>query len=97
MKITWTETAKITFEAEQEFIFKKWNAKEVLKFIDLINLTILKLSNFPELGIKVKNKRHLVISKQTTLIYKILSDEHIEILLFWNNKWNPKDFENILI
>ena len=96
MEIVWTATANFTFRNEQDFIFTKWNTIEVIKFLDLVDLTIEKLQNFPKIGTLKNNRRHLVISKQTTLIYRIVSPEKIEILLFWNNKWNPKDFDKIL-
>ncbi len=96
MKVVWTATAQLTFEIEQQFILKKWNLNEVLRFIDLVNETILKIKQFPELGILVDDNRHLVISKQTTLIYKVKTPSEIEIQLFWNNKWNPVDFKKYL-
>lgn len=37
MKIIWTHTAELTYLAEIEFILKKWNLKETIKFIDLVD------------------------------------------------------------
>jgi hypothetical protein len=99
MEIVWTATANFTFRKEQDFIFTKWNRIEVIKFLDLVDIIIIiieKLQNFPKIGTLKNNRSHFVISKQTTLIYKIVSPEKIEILLFWNNKWSPKDFDKIL-
>jgi len=92
MKIIWSNTANYTFKKEQDCIFSKWNAIEVLKFVDLVDAAILKLKDFPEIGVELKNHRYLVISKQTTLFYQILDSNNLKLLLFWNNKWNPDDF-----
>lgn len=97
MKIVWTETAELSFNSEIEFIFKKWTTKEVQSFIDLVNTDLNKLKQFPLLGKSYENDiMHLVISKQTTLIYRILNEETLELLLFWNNKQKPKDLENAI-
>ena len=38
-----------------------------------------------------------VISKQTTLVYKInKTKKTIDLILFWNNLKNPKEFEKLL-
>ena len=41
--------------------------------------------------------RSFVISKQTTIYFDVFEDiQTIELLLFWNNKDNPKELENFL-
>lgn len=93
MKVIWGEKAKQSYAEELEFIFKKWNTKEVEKFMLLVNDYLEKLKsgiiegkNSHKTGIK-----SLVISKQTTLFFDVNKTENsIELLLFWNNKRNPK-------
>lgn len=63
MKIVWTKTAELTFHAEMEFILKKWNLKQVEKFINLVDDIIDQLKKFPLLGKHSEsNDRFLVIS-----------------------------------
>ncbi|WP_051285257.1 hypothetical protein [Aequorivita capsosiphonis] len=46
---------------------------------------------------KFDNVRVSVISKQTTLVYKVFEKEgRIDLLLFWNNKKNPQEFQKFL-
>ena len=97
MKIVWTETAELTYKAELDFILKKWNVKERNKFILLIDEVTQRLVEFPTIGrYSDTGDIYLVISKQTTLIYRLLDDDILELLLFWNNKQNPDDLEQII-
>ena len=97
--IIWQPTALNTYVEEVEFIFLKWNYKEVQKFQDLVIENIERLSQNPEIGIfNEKLKAYsLVLSKQTTLFYSINSNANIiELNLFWNNLKNPDDLSKLL-
>ena len=44
-----------------------------------------------------KGIRVSVISKQTSVVYKLNpSEKHIELLLFWNNLKNPEEYQKLL-
>lgn len=99
MKINFTSTADVSFEDEVDFIFRKWNITEVEKFIDLVDDFTEKLSENPYLGKKSEKKdiRVFVLSKQTTVVYKVYKDlEQIDLIFFWNNQMNPKELEKYL-
>jgi len=97
MKVIWSFTAEITFEAEKNYIEKKWSNTAVIEFIKLVDQSVNRLRQFPDIGkISDNSDRMLVISRQTTLIYRISDSNTIELLLFWNNKWNPSDLEMFL-
>jgi plasmid stabilization system protein ParE len=94
--IIWSTLAEITFADEIEFIMQKWNQVEVDKFDDLVKENLIRLSKNTLIGNQKRNESFysVVISKQTTLYYSI-SDEKktIHLILFWNNKQNPKSLE----
>lgn len=93
-RVYWTPVAELSYFAEIDFIFLKWNSKEVSVFIILIDDFIAKLAQNPHMGrfVKEKDIYSFVVSAQTTLYYKIYSDlQRIDLLLFHNNKRNPKD------
>lgn len=97
--IIWQPTALNTYVEEVDFIFLKWNFKEVQKFQDLVSENLERLSKNPEIGIfNEKLKAYsLVLSKQTTLFYSINSNANIiELNLFWNNLKNPDDLSKLL-
>jgi plasmid stabilization system protein ParE len=90
--IHWSKLAELTFSEEMDFIFEKWNQKEVDKFGLLVQNCLQSISENPKIG---KNESEnqvysFVISKQTTIYFKISEIElRIDLILFWNNKKNP--------
>ena len=97
--VNWSTLSRITFEDETIFIIEKWNEQEGEKFGELVHSLLLKLGIHPEMGVFRKDIKiySLVISKQTTLFYRIIENElKIELLLFWNNKQNPKLLDKFL-
>jgi hypothetical protein len=91
---------KISFNDECEFIAKKWSEKEVIKFSILVFDFIETIRNEPTIGIYFKeyNYYSIVISKQTTLFYRVLENKkQIDLLLFWNNSQNPTNLLSKLL
>lgn len=97
--IIWEPNADVSYFEDIDFIFLKWNLKEVQKFQELVFNSIERLALNPtiEIFLKAQNIYSLVVSKQTTLYYKIDSDNLVVYLvLFWNNKKNPQDLMKLL-
>ena len=97
--IIWQPTALKTYVEEVDFIFLKWNFKEVQKFQDLVIENLERLSKNPEIGIFNNKYRtySLVLSKQTTLYYNFNSDTKIiDLYAFWNNLKDPNDLSKLL-
>jgi plasmid stabilization system protein ParE len=98
-KIEWKTIATYSYFNEIDFILSKWNEIEVQKFEDLVYDFLATLSKTPEIGTfkSEYNCYSLVISKQSTLYYKIIEDKsQIDLILFWNNKQNPKHLKKLL-
>ena len=98
-KIEWKPLATNTYLDEMEFILSKWNEQEVQNFDDLVSDYLNTLSKSPEIGRfdSENNCYSLVISKQTTLYYKIIEEKsQIDLVLFWNNSQNPKLLSKLL-
>jgi len=58
-----------------------------------------RLSKNPKMGVYLEkdNIYYLMISKQTTLYYKVSeNDQRIDLLVFWNNQKNPDDLIKLL-
>ncbi|MBE9489494.1 MAG: hypothetical protein IMY67_04305 [Bacteroidetes bacterium] len=99
MKIYWTETAKSTYAEELDFIYRKWGNKEVENFINLSEefLKTLKTGVLEGKPVKGKEFRISVISKQTSLVYKLnKKNKVISLITFFNNKMNPKTLKKLL-
>ena len=96
-KIYWKSLAEITFSQEMIFILSKWNQKEVDKFAFLVDENLSRIVQNPFIGQPIKSIYKVVISKQTTLYYKVIeSDKRIDLLVFWNNQKNPSDLIKLL-
>ena len=96
-KIKWLSDSSISYQNEIDFIYLKWNYKEVEKFILLVNENLFRLSINPFIGIPIKTIFRIVISKQTTLYYKVvIAENRIDLLFFWNNSKNPIDLAKLL-
>jgi len=93
MKVIWSAEGKISYFKELEFIYEKWNEKEVENFILLVEEVVKKLETGVLQGKNLYNKnlKSFVISKQTTIFFDYYEDKKlVELLLFWNNSQNPK-------
>ena len=98
-KIEWKTIATYSYFNEIDFILSKWNEIEVQKFEDLVYDFLETLSKTPEIGIfnPEINCFSIVISKQTTLYYKIIEDKsQIDLILFWNNSKSPDGLTKLL-
>ena len=85
--IHWVPLAIDTYLEEISFIYLKWNQNEVDKFVVLVDENLKRLSVNPLIGQIHKNVYKIVISKQTSLFYRIIEkDKKVELVYFWNNK-----------
>ena len=94
MTVIWGEKAKYSYFKELDRINKFHNAKEVEKFINLVDEVIFDLRT-GLIQVKPSQKTKIssfVISKQTTVFFDIdKKNSRIELLLFWRNKEDPKN------
>lgn len=98
-KILWQYNYEITYLAEMDYIYFKWNQKEVEKFQELIRENLNRLSINLLLGKYDSNLKFYfyVISKQTTLYYSINKNATIvDLHVFWNNQKNPQELNKLL-
>ena len=98
-KIIWQFNSEMTYQSEIEYIYLKWNVKEVQKFQKLVLENLNRLSLNPFLGNYDSNLKlyFFLISKQTTLYYSINQNAKIvNLLVFWNNQRNPNDLIKLL-
>jgi hypothetical protein len=99
MTVSWTSHAKLSYYDELDYIDLKWTLKEVEDFVILVNEFIDRLS----LGViegKIypnNNIRSVLISKQTTVFFRIYPEQKsIALLLFWNNQRDDRILKKLL-
>lgn len=92
-KLIWSEEALSNLENILFYLEKRWTAKEIRKFATLLDKKIDLLQQnplmFPEVK-KPEGLRKLVLSKQTSIYYKI-QNQKIKIITLYDNRKNPNN------
>ena len=94
-KINWTNRAWQTFKENIDYLQAAWTAKEVSKFVLLVDKRLANLSKNPEIG-SPRNKKHnnirfTTVHKRILLVYKYKPLKNkIDLLVFWNTYQNPR-------
>ncbi len=92
--IHWNKKAKSDYFENIDFLLKEWSEKVAQEFIDEVFEVefILSKGNIDFQNTDIKGVKRFVIRKQITLFYRIIDNENIEFLRFWNNY---KDIERL--
>ena len=91
MNIIWSLQFQNDFDALAEYLFEKWGEKVLQEVYDEILSITNQISKMPEMfppANKKKKIRYAVVTKQTTIIYKILKREIVLVALF-DTRQNP--------
>ena len=93
--IRWNRLAKLDYYENIDYLLNKWTEKEAQKFIDEVYEIefILKNKIVDFQKTDFKDVHRCVINKHISLFYRILDDNSIEFLRFWNNLKNDKDLK----
>ena len=92
LSIKWTKRASHSFHKIVEYIEMEWDGNSAKKFVIKVSRFLESLKSNPEIGkVEVEDKgiRGYVLSKQTTILYRIKEDKII-LLNFFDNKQHPK-------
>ena len=90
LEIILTPNAKDTLLSIVSFIQLKWGDRSAEKFIEKTYKVLDTISQQPYLfkAYEEKNVRKALITKQTSVVYRVLHDR-IEVLFFWDNRQEP--------
>lgn len=90
-EIKWTKRATNSFYSTVIYIENEWNESIAKKFVIKVSKTIELLKHNPKIGkIVYENKqiRAFVLSKQTTIFYRIKGSKII-LISFFDNRLSP--------
>ena len=95
-KIVWSDEALIKLKGIINYIEQYWSEKEIKKFASLLNHQLKLIENNPFLfteSAKSSGLRKSVLSKQTTIYYRIINYE-IHLITLFDNRQNPDKLRN---
>jgi plasmid stabilization system protein ParE len=91
LQVLYTPRSKETLKSVYDFIYNKFGSRSVDKFITKAEKIIALIAEHPlifKASVIDKNVRVGLISKQTSLFYRI-TDTTIHLLFFWDNRQEP--------
>jgi len=91
-KIIWTDEALTNLADIIDYLEHRWTEREIRNFATLLDQQINAIQLNPELfptSLTSTRLRKSVLSKQTTIYYRIDNDE-IRIVTLFDNRQNPK-------
>lgn len=97
MKTVWTKQAEISFNDTIDYLQEAWTVKEANNFIDLVDAIIVRIEMNPKLfnaSIFDEESREAIVTKHTSMFYRLQDVNTIEIEYFWNNYRNPKNLSS---
>lgn len=91
-KVIWSPKAVKDYSIIIEYLLSVWTIKEVQRFIDKIMsvLTTLEKGDIEFRKIGIKDYHVIVIQKNTSIIYRKVSNNDVQIVRIWDNRRNPQ-------
>ena len=93
IEVVWNKRAEDSFVTISEQIRTRFSAKEEDRFVMSVFELLNQISAFPKAfpeSKRFKTIRKAVIHPHTTLFYRIESKKRIRLLIFWDNRNDPK-------
>jgi plasmid stabilization system protein ParE len=91
--INWTPEAERTFSQNLEYLAYRWNNQVITDFInkvdDSLQIIALNPKAFP-LHKSTLDIHKCVITPQITVYYRIVNNDFIDLLTFWNDYQDPE-------
>ena len=90
-KLIWSDEALNNLKGIIDYLESRWTRKQIKKFAQLLDKQIKLIDDNPFLiaeSDKSNGLRKSVLSKQTTIYYRILNNE-IRIISLFDNRQNP--------
>lgn len=91
MKVSWSVEAIDDFEKNIHYLRREFSQTDIIQFINKTENILTEISTKPKLFRKTNYRDiHVVPTVPAiTLFYRIISDNEVELIRFWNNYQNP--------
>ena len=95
-RLNWTSEAEVTFNQNLEYLSKEWNPVVLYQFLDRVEEVLEKIKSNPKLYPMHRPQERVykcVIHERIVLYFKIVGDDVIDLLTFWNTYQDPGELE----
>jgi plasmid stabilization system protein ParE len=95
-RLIWSDEALENLKKIIEYLENRWTKKEIQKFAKLLDKRLDLIEKNPFLFAESKNfndLRRSVLSKQTTIYYRINNND-VHIITLFDNRQNPENIRN---
>ncbi len=92
LRINWTLESEKTFNQNLEYLSLKWDAVVLNDFLDRVEEVLESIKSNPRLYPLHREKENVhkcVIHERIVLYYKIVDEEVVDLLTFWNTYQDP--------
>ena len=92
VRINWTTESETTFNQNLDYLSKKWDVAVLNRFLDRVEEALERIQANPKLYPSHRpedNVHRCVIHERIILYYRIVDDETIDLLTFWNTAQHP--------
>ena len=92
-RIRWTFEAEETFERVIAYLEQEWSEKEIIRFVRSTEKILQLISHYPEIfrrSGKQKNVHEALVTRHNLLLNKVYP-RHIDLLVFWDTRQNPRE------
>ena len=93
MKVIWTPEAKHSFDSNIDYLLSEWGDQVTSDFLDRVDEVVSRIRSNPNLFPAIKKEDNIhrcIVVKQVSLYYRIVSNQQIDLITFWNNYQNPE-------
>jgi plasmid stabilization system protein ParE len=91
-RLNWTSEAEVTFNQNLEYLSNEWNPVVLNQFLDRVEEVFEKIKSNPRLYPLHRPEENIykcVIHERIVLYYKVVDDDVIDLLTFWNTYQDP--------
>lgn len=92
VRINWTTESERTFNQNVDYLSKEWDTLVLNSFLDRVEEALEHIRSNPKLyplHRPQENVHRCVIHERVILYYRIVDDETIDLLTFWNTAQDP--------
>jgi plasmid stabilization system protein ParE len=92
-RVYWTSESERTFSQNLEYLAAEWDSIVISKFLERTEEVIESIQRNPKLFQVYRSEDNIyrcVLHERIVLFYKIVDENRIDLLTFWNTYKNPK-------